>query len=366
VALVLEDGELIRETFEIERFLGEGAFARVYRAYDRLLRRRVALKVFKRDFPNIDELAETLSEGRILNELEHRNIVRVFDAGIFERGGHKNGYFAMEYVAGGTLEAHWQSYGNRYMPVSEAVDLVRQVAEGLAGAHGRHPPIIHRDIKPQNILVGWDGQGLRARLGDFGLAKSVSPVTLLASAHGTIGFKPPEAFMGEDTTGSDVWALGATLYRLLTDRFPYPEMVHQGFGSGHNFVAELASPRAYNVLVDADLEDIVLKCLAIDRQDRFVDANVLRSRLAAWSPPEPEKASGSQDSTFAASKLTATRDVKAQARLEQQIRDAFRLAKTSGHLDTAADLLESAIAKSPDLRARHGSRLVQWRRGVWL
>ena len=92
---------------------------------------------------------------------------------------------------------------------------MKQICRGLCVAHNANPPIIHRDIKPQNILVGYEADGLRARLSDFGLAKEVNPLTLLATAAGTLSFKPPESFRGKrhsDSPAADVFALGVTMY----------------------------------------------------------------------------------------------------------------------------------------------------------
>ena len=93
----------------------------------------------------------------------------------------------MTYVAGGTLEAYWRSFGSNFVPVERAVEVIKQACRGLAVAHASSPPIVHRDIKPQNILVGYSGDGLHVRLSDFGLAKAVNPLTLLVSAKGTLG-----------------------------------------------------------------------------------------------------------------------------------------------------------------------------------
>src|SRR5207245_8809633 len=132
------------------------------------------------------------------------------------------GYFTMENVAGGSLDKFWRSYGGRLVPIPTAIDLIKQVCRGVAQAHREKPPIIHRDIKPQNILVGYEPDGLRARVSDFGLAKQVNPLTLLATAAGTLAFKPPEAFSHRkgDSCAADVWAVGAPLYLLLTAGLP--------------------------------------------------------------------------------------------------------------------------------------------------
>jgi serine/threonine protein kinase len=120
----------------------------------------------------------------------------------------------MEYVPGGSLDRFWRSHGASVVPIETTVEIMRQVCRGLAVAHAGTPPIIHRDIKPQNILVGYEADGLRARVSDFGLAKKVNPLTLLATAAGTLAFKPPETFSNSkaDSCAADVWALGVTTY----------------------------------------------------------------------------------------------------------------------------------------------------------
>lgn len=180
---LLKEGEVIHNTYEVERFLGEGAFAEVYRVKHRFLGRQ-AMKVFKRIGMSVKDVEEMLSEAILLSRIGHPNIVRVFDANVTETSTGLMGFFTMEYVAGGTLDQFWRSDRRSLMPVETAVDILRQVCRGLVVAHRENPPIIHRDIKPQNILIGYDGHGLHARLSDFGLAKRVNPMTLMASSQG--------------------------------------------------------------------------------------------------------------------------------------------------------------------------------------
>ena len=152
---LLEDGEVVRETYEIERYLGEGAFAEVYRVRHRFLGRQ-AMKVFKTRGMSFEEIEEMLGEAILLSRIGHPNIIRVYDANILESGSATYGFFTMEYIPRGTLDRYWQSYQNKLMPVAEAVYIIKQICAGLAVAHSETPPIVHRDIKPQNILIGYD------------------------------------------------------------------------------------------------------------------------------------------------------------------------------------------------------------------
>ncbi len=187
-AHVFAENDSVLGTYTVERFLGEGAFAEVYRVKHRFLGRQ-AMKVFKRPVSSAEEVEALLSEAILLSRIGHPNIVRVFDANVVETPNGMRGFFTMENVAGGTLDSFLRSQGNQ-LSIETVVDLSRQICRGLSVAHSASPPIIHRDIKPQNILVGYEATGIRARISDFGLAKQVNPLTLLASAAGTLAFKP--------------------------------------------------------------------------------------------------------------------------------------------------------------------------------
>lgn len=230
---LLEEGTKIRDTYEVERFLGEGAFAEVYRVNHKFLGRQ-AMKVFKQTHLDAEEVTKMLGEAILLSRIGHPNIVRVFDANTLETKHGTCGFFTMEYVPGGTLDKFWRSYGTKHIQVGTCVDIIKQICRGLSVAHKANPPIIHRDIKPQNILVGYEADGLRARLSDFGLAKEVNPLTLLATAAGTLSFKPPEVFRKKraDSRAADIFALGATMYLLLTDELPF--RVDAGLGWGQD------------------------------------------------------------------------------------------------------------------------------------
>lgn len=185
---LLQEGHKVRDTYEVERYLGEGAFAEVYRVRHKFLGRQ-AMKVFKLPGLTASEVELMLGEAVLLSRLDHPNIVRMFNADVITLQEQNYGFFTMEYVAGGSLDQFWQSYGSQFMPVQTAVEIIKQICRGLSAAHSQNPPFIHRDIKPQNILIGYEGDGLRARLSDFGLAKRVNPLTLMASAKGTRSFK---------------------------------------------------------------------------------------------------------------------------------------------------------------------------------
>jgi eukaryotic-like serine/threonine-protein kinase len=362
---LLEAGQCIRDTYEVERFLGQGAFAEVFRVKHRFLGRQ-AMKVFKRVGMSLDEIQDMLGEAIILSRIGHPNIVRVFDANVLELRAGPCGYFTMENVSGGSLEKFWHSHGGQFVPVATSVDLMRQVCRGIAQAHREKPPIIHRDIKPQNILVGYEADGLRARVSDFGLAKKVNPLTLLATAAGTLAFKPPEAFADRkgDSCAGDVWGIGTTLYLLLTDRLPFDMPDNIGWGTKHLFDQAVAPPSQINPDVNKALDTIVLKALHKQAEDRYPTAKELLDSLDGWKPLLQEPAPKSKALSSEPSKNVFGLPSPADASTAQDLAQKAFKARQTGRLADAADLMEEAFNKSPDLRQKYAHQVKLWRCGI--
>jgi serine/threonine-protein kinase len=348
----------IRDTYEVERLLGEGAFAEVYRVKHRFLGRQ-AMKVFKRPGMTLDEIAEWLGEALLLSRFGHPNLIRVFEANLVETRRGTCGFFTMEHLAGGTLDQFWRAHGLNLVPVETALDIARQICRGLAVAHAETPPIIHRDVKPHNVLVNPEPSGkLRVCLSDFGLARRANPLTLLATVQGTRCYKAPETLVNfhSDSCAGDVWALGCTLYLLLTDRFPY-----QDEGAADDLTRKryerLIPASQFNVQVDAELDRVLGRALAVPPRDRYPDAAALLADLERWTPrAAPVKP--------AARPAESVPEGAAEAQARQLALQAFQVAERDGKLSDATRLLEAAFRKYPALREQYGYRLDLWRRGV--
>jgi serine/threonine-protein kinase len=364
---LLQEGQKIRGKWEVERFLGEGAFAEVYRVRHRFFGRQ-ALKILKLTGITKEEMEDVLAEAVLLSRLGHPNLIRVFDADTTETSRGVCGFFTMEYVAGGSLEQFWRSYGVQFVPVETVVDIMRQCCRGLAIAHDERPPIIHRDIKPQNILVGHDATGLRVRVSDFGLAKHVNPLTLSATTRGTRSFKGPEALLDfkSDSCAGDVWALGSTMYLLLTDRLPYAESSEADTFDMDRFKRPLIPPSRLNLNVDPSLDQIVFRALAVAPKDRYPTANELLSDLSRWAP-SPAKAHLKIKSTGSSteSKLAlGPHSSPDQDEARKMAERALELSRQPGSLAEAADMMEESFNRWPDLREELEYWVKIWRKGM--
>lgn len=360
--MLFDEGKIIHDVYEIDRFIGEGAFAEVYRVKHKFLGRQ-AMKVFKSPSSSQEEILEKLSEAIYLSRVSHPNIIHVFDAGIIDTNIGPRGYFTMEYVAGGSLANFWRSFGPEFVPIDNAVDIICQVCMGLSVAHSEQPPIIHRDIKPHNLLVGYDKNGLLVRIADFGLAKKVNPLTLLASSKGTPEFKSPECLSNIDSCATDVWAIGVTLYLMLTDRFPFPIESRLDLTSGKCWKHEMVPASRYNSRVDATLDAILARSLEIKPADRYPDSMALLDALKEWEPSASKKVGKAKSNADEHKSALGIVTKFAQTDAEVMVAEALKLSKDVGKLMEAADLLEEALKKAPNLRQKYEYQVKLWRSG---
>jgi serine/threonine-protein kinase len=275
-------GELISGRYELGELVGTGGMSSVYRAHDRLLERDVALKVLHEQFTSDGDHVERFRrEARSVAQLSHPNIVTVIDRG--EQDGRQ--FIVFEYIDGENLKSLLERKGP--LPVREAIGLVFQVARALGFAHEHGT--VHRDVKPQNVLLNGDGQ---AKVTDFGIARSQevhSGLTQTGTVMGTSDYISPEQARGARVDAqSDVYSLGAVLYELLTGEVPFP---------GDNFVAVALrhinepppSVRARRPDVSPRLDAAVRRAMAKDPRDRFASMDDFCRELAACLD-EPESA----------------------------------------------------------------------------
>jgi serine/threonine-protein kinase len=207
-------GTLLNGRYRLDAQVGSGGMSTVYRAFDSTLERRVAIKLMHRDIAgDSDQLERFRREARAVAQLSHPHIVGVIDAG--EEDGRP--YIVFEYVEGETLKDRIRRLGR--LPVDEAIAYAIEIARALSAAHGRG--IVHRDVKPQNVLVDEEGS---AKVTDFGIARSIDDTGLTADGRvlGTTDYVSPEQALGHDVNGqSDIYSLGIVLYEMLTGDVPF-------------------------------------------------------------------------------------------------------------------------------------------------
>jgi serine/threonine-protein kinase len=267
-------GDVLAGRYELEELVGTGGMSSVYRAHDRELDRRVALKILHLRFADDDEYVERfLREARTVAGLSHPNIVTVIDRGAHE--GQK--FIVFEYVEGETLKGLIQRDGP--LPLDRALELAIQIARGLSSAHGSG--LVHRDVKPQNVLLNGNGQ---AKVTDFGIAREIDVqhgVTQTGTVLGTSDYISPEQAQGNRVDEqSDIYSLGVVLYELLTGEVPF---------TGENFVAVAmrhVNDPPPNVLdrrpdTPPRVAAAVARCLAKDPRDRWPSMSELCRELEA-------------------------------------------------------------------------------------
>jgi serine/threonine protein kinase/tetratricopeptide (TPR) repeat protein len=265
-------GTLFAGRYEVIEELGKGGMGRVFRVYDTKIKEEVALKLLR---PEISSDARTIerfsNEIRLARKIIHKNVCRMHDLHE-EKGAH---FITMEYVAGEDLK----SFIRRAAPLNsgKAVFIARQVAEGLAEAH--ELGVIHRDLKPQNIMIDKDGN---ARIMDFGIARlvGVKGITGGNVMIGTPGYMSPEQVEGKEAdAGTDLYSLGIVLFEMLTGRLPFEGETPLSIAVKQKSETP-PNPRTLNPQIPEDLDRIILKCLEKPREKRYRSAEELLADLA--------------------------------------------------------------------------------------
>jgi len=256
--------------------LGRGGMARVYRAYHAHLDRYVAVKVLRGDLLDDDDFLDRFRrEARAVAALRHPNIVQVFDYDVEDRIS----YMVLELLDGDSLKTRLHDYRMRgeRMGLGEMVRILCQVLDGLSYAHAKG--MVHRDVKPGNILLTKDG---RAVLADFGIARIVGSAseTVPGALLGTMSYIAPEQGLeGKSDARSDLYSLGVVLYEMLTGRTPFDADTPAAVLMKHA-QDPLPLPREVDPSIPEPFERVVLKALAKDPDDRYADAEAMARALA--------------------------------------------------------------------------------------
>jgi tetratricopeptide (TPR) repeat protein/predicted Ser/Thr protein kinase len=273
----LAPGTSIGSRYEIVRLLGQGGMGAVYQAHDKELERQVAIKVIRADMASNPEILRRFKQELILaRQITHKNVIRIFDLG--QADGIK--FITMEYIEGENLQVVLR--GKKKLEPAEAANILAQVCRALEAAH--HEGVIHRDLKPQNIMLDKTG---RAYVMDFGIARSMlsAGMTQTGALIGTPDYMSPEQAKGQTLDArSDLFSIGIIFYEMLSGKVPFD--ADTTMAKLWKRTNEPARPLdELDKTIPKPLSEIVRKCLEIDPQKRFASAGELLHQIEIWQGP---------------------------------------------------------------------------------
>lgn len=275
---MLAEERFIADRYEIISRVGAGGMSDVYKAKDLTLGRFVAIKILKSEFSeDLNFVTKFRTEAQSAAGLEHPNIVNIYDVGS-EKGMH---YIVMEFVEGVTLKTYIEKKGQ--LSFKEAVSIAIQVGRGIEAAHSKG--IVHRDIKPQNIIISTEG---KVKVTDFGIARAATANTINSDVMGSVHYSSPEQARNGFVDGkSDIYSLGIVMYEMVTGRVPFDGDTTVAVAIQH-LQEEMVPPSAYALDLPISMEKIILKCTqkSPDRRYESVTALLADLRKALISPDE--------------------------------------------------------------------------------
>lgn len=316
-------GMMIGDRYEILERIGTGGMSDVYKSKDHKLNRHVAVKVLKQEFSeNTNFVSKFRMEAQAAASLMHPNIVNVYDV------GEENGifYIVMELVEGITLKKYIEKKAR--LSYKEAVSIAIQACMGIEAAHKNH--IIHRDIKPQNIIISKDG---KVKVTDFGIAKAATSNTITSNVMGSVHYTSPEqARGGYSDEKSDIYSMGITLFEMLTGRVPFNGETTVAIAIKH-IQEEMPSPREFVPEIPVCVEQIVLKCTqkSPDRRYHTMSALIEDLKRSLMSPDEDFVRIEDPDEGMATRKVADKEmtEIKKQAKKKVSAEEEMRLKKNT-------------------------------------
>ena len=318
---MIKIGMMIGDRYEILEKIGTGGMSDVYKAKDHKLNRFVAVKVLKQEFSeNANFVSKFRIEAQAAAGLMHPNIVNVYDVG--EEGGIY--YIVMELVEGITLKKYIEKKAR--LSVKEAISIAIQVSMGIEAAHNNH--IIHRDIKPQNIIISKEG---KVKVTDFGIAKAATSNTITSNVMGSVHYTSPEqARGGYSDEKSDIYSLGITMFEMLTGRVPFNGETTVAIAIKH-IQEEMPSPREYVSEIPISVEQIVCKCCQKSPDRRYQSmAELITDLKQSLINPDEDFVKLVDPDEEASTRMITDRDmvqIKRQSERRDSMEEAMRLKK---------------------------------------
>ena len=281
---ILSKGENINDTYEIQFFIGQGAFGEVYRVKHKYLGVQV-MKVFKEDYVSKTDIGTVTREAKILSKLTHPNIVRVFETNSFIRQDKKYFFITMGFISGETLTQFLKR--KIQLPIPIALSIQNDLLTGLKFVQEQPQPIVHRDISTDNILLSYEKEKPIAMLSDFGLAQSIDQLSKLPNAAGRYIYFAPECFFGTYLPTSDVFSSAIILYKMITGMHPW-EYDFEGTDDDTEKITtmvitarrkEIQKPSLHNDACTPYLDYVILKALSKDIEERYKTADEFLTAL---------------------------------------------------------------------------------------
>ncbi len=345
---MIKVGMVLGDRYEIIEKIGTGGMSDVYRAKCHKLNRFVAVKVLKQEFSeNVNFVSKFRTEAQAAAGMMHPNIVNVYDVGE-ENGTH---YIVMELVEGITLKQYIEKKAR--LSVKEAISIAIQVSMGIEAAHNNH--IIHRDIKPQNIMISKEG---KVKVTDFGIAKAVTSNTITSNVMGSVHYTSPEqARGGYSDEKSDIYSLGITMFEMLTGRVPFNGETTVAIAIKH-IQEPMPSPREYIPEIPISVEQIVFKCTqkSPDRRYQSMPEVVADLKQSLMHPDEDFVKMVAPDEE-AATRMISEQDmqqIKKQSKKRDSMDEAIRI-RTG---EDAARPVKKKRPKNIDEKPRVNSRQI--------
>lgn len=294
-------GTTVRDTYLLQELIGEGNFGGVFLSEQQFLGepiRRVAVKLSKHIGLDVSTARDMFSDAfilaRAMDEMAdvraRSHLVHLYDVGVIEPEGR--GFVAMEYVQGTTLAAQFESFER--VPAPQLIKWATQICTALAALHRLPTPVVHRDLKPDNVLLGTD---LAVRVVDFGLAARLLAHGVVPGVAGTVAYMAPETSQGRSTPASDVYSIGLILYEGLTGKLPFahlvppldlPHALHTDWLFDKKATVRAVPPSSRSNTSTPGLDAVVLRCVAFDPARRYQDAGELLQDLELLGGPAPK------------------------------------------------------------------------------
>ena len=346
--------------YEVKKFLGEGSFSNVCLVKHNFLDDLRAMKIIKEPLKPTTDTETVFNEVKIATRLRNDNIINIYDAGIISAADDL-AYFVMEYVPGGDLEDYLNSFikSNVQMPLSRVLNIIKQILTGLNTLHSSNPPIVHRDLKLNNILLNYNAEGdIEIKISDFGIAKELTTKISDIDIAGTRPYMAPESFKKNISTMTDIYAVGVIFYLLLTNHYPYDieRFSLDELRDLKPWDDKLSPPSFYNGKIPQKMDEMVLKCLNINPEDRYHNAFELLSDVELFI--DEIKSHQLNDNYDIGEEV---RDDYSEYIVSDSIIEAFKLAKIENRLSDAIVILEKEVLKDYEIRQYYGETLRLWK-----